>query len=707
MERFNLSYSKKNIPVPSKDEYKLLLTAKTNSLIKRMRWKALQFLGQLPPTDKETYGFRSRKCPPVVAQLTQFEEDLMNMIRNIEFRQVDNELQRKMREDIKMIKQSGKVIVPADKSTNLYKIEKNEYEQYVTNNITKEYKKSTDNKVNEINTEAYGIAHNLDLEDRMERLQQTESYITVKDHKDDFPANPKFRLINPSKTDVGRVSKLILDKINKELLAKIGVNQWKSTQAVINWFKRVPEKSRCSFIKFDVDNFYPSITLELFNKAIEFAKQHVDISNDDLAIITQARKTLLYHNGQPWTKKNDESDFDVPMGSYDGAELCELVGAFMLSEISEVIDKKDIGLYRDDGLGVMRGLGRPEIERRKKKIIQIFKKHKLDITVSTGMHSVDYLDVEFDLKNNVFKPYKKPNNEPLYVHKQSNHPPNVLKQIPKGIARRLSDISSSQEIFQQASPVYEEALRKSGYDEELQYCPERPPRRNRKRQIIWFNPPYSVNVTTNIGKEFLRLLRVHFHRQHAFRKIFNKNTVKLSYSCTKNISSIISGHNKRVTRQEPEEIPRECNCRNREDCPLGGKCLTGNIVYEATVTSQPDEVTKNYVGLCSTPFKDRLGVHKQHMRNRLHRTKCKLADYVWDLKDSGKTYKVEWKILKEVRGRLIGGACRLCTTEKLQILEYPNQDRLLNKHCIEKCRHGEKYLLKSVRTRNRGRDTVD
>ena len=129
------------------------------------------------------------------------------------------------------------------------------------------------------------------------------------------------------------------------------------------------------------------------------------------------------------------------MGSYDGAELCELVGAFMLSEISEVINKNDIGLYRDDGLGVMKRIGKPEIERRKKAIIQIFKRHKLNIMVETGLHVVDYLDVVFDLKNDLFKPYRKPDNEPLYVHKNSNHPPKVLKQIPKSIARRLSEIS--------------------------------------------------------------------------------------------------------------------------------------------------------------------------------------------------------------------------------------------------------------------------
>ena len=385
MERFNLNYSNKNIPIPNKEEYKLLLTAKTNSLIKRMRWKALEFLGQLPSTSKETYGFRSKNSPPVVAELSKFEEDLFNIVRNIEFRNIDNELQRKMRIDIKTIKQSGKVIVPADKSTNLYKIDKEDYERYLTNNITKEYRKTSTSKADEINKAAYNIAQNLNLVERMERLQQSEAYITVKDHKDDFPANPKFRLINPSKTDIGKVSKVILDRMNKEILEKIKVNQWKSSKAVINWFKEVKEKQRCTFIKFDVDNFYPSITLELFNKAIHFAKDHTNITEDELKTIMQARKTLLYHNGEPWTKKNDEADFDVPMGSYDGAELCELVGAFMLTELDGVINKADIGLYRDDGLGVMRQLGKPEIERRKKIIIQIFKQHKLGITVSAGM----------------------------------------------------------------------------------------------------------------------------------------------------------------------------------------------------------------------------------------------------------------------------------------------------------------------------------
>ena len=246
-------------------------------------------------------------------------------------------------------------------------------------------------------------------------------------------------------------------------------------------------------------------------------------------------------------------------------------------------------------------------------------------------------------------------------------------------------------------PVYEEALRNSGFNEKLSYSPEETQRpRRRRRTTIWYNPPYSANVKTNIGKEFLSLLRIHFHRQHAFYNIFNKYTVKISYSCSKNISSIISGQNKKIT-EKPSPVERECNCRNREQCPLENKCLTKNIVYEAKITSHPDETVKDYRGLCSTTFKDRLYVHNQHCNHREHMNKCELAKYVWQLKDSDKTYDISWKILKKVNGRLIGGSCRLCTTEKLLIIEHPDRDKLLNTHCIQKCIHGNKYMLDSMK----------
>ena len=78
----------------------------------------------------------------------------------------------------------------------------------------------------------------------------------------------------------------------------------------------------------------------------------------------QAKKTLLLHDGIPWVKRSGNEDFDMPMGSYDGAEVCELVGAFLLNNLSHVIDKTSVGLYRDDGLGVFKSHSSPETERK-------------------------------------------------------------------------------------------------------------------------------------------------------------------------------------------------------------------------------------------------------------------------------------------------------------------------------------------------------
>ena len=711
MDRFDLQYSEKNIPIPSKHDYKLQLISKTESLIKRMRWKALEFLGKLQSTGKETYGFRSRKCPPVVKELSKFEEDLLTMIGNIEFRVVNNDFQRKMKCDIQVIKECGKIIIPADKSSNSYEMEKEVYQKHLTDNITTAYKKTNQAKVKSIDVSNYKIAKKLGVDDRIEGLQNSEAYITVKDHKEDFPNNPKFRLINPSKTELGKISKRILDRINKEMLAAIQVNQWKNTKSVIEWFKSITSKNDCTFLKFDIDNFYPSITLDLFNKAIQHAKQYVDVSDDDLGIILQARKTLLFNDGEPWVKRTD--DFDVPMGSYDGAEVCELVGTFMLVQLFQVIDKKDIGLYRDDGLGIMRRLGGPEMERRKKKIIQFFKEQGLKITIQVNLHKVDYLDVEFNLKNNSFKPYRKPDNTPLYININSNHPPSVLRHIPQGIGKRLSEVSSNEEVFKQAVPIYEEALKTSGFHEKLSFINssegsnnQQGNNRNRRRKIIWYNPPYSMNVKTNIGKEFLKLIRTHFHNQHVFHKIFNKNTLKISYSSTKNISSIIASHNKALIRKaEPAEAP--CNCRNKNQCPLDGRCQVSNIVYESKVTSLPEGDEKFYLGICSTSFKDRLGTHHSSFNHRKYKTSTELSKYVWDLKDTNKGYNISWRLVKKVYGRPVRNFCKLCLTEKLFIIEYPNKDKLINSNCINKCRHESKYLLSNNSGRGRGNDTMD
>merc|ERR1712240_355341 len=209
------------------------------------------------------------------------------------------------------------------------------------------------------------------------------------------------------------------------------------------------------------------------------------------------------------------------------------------------------------------------------------------------MGSVDFLDVTFDLHSNSYRPFRKPNDTPCYIHVQSNHPKHIKKQIPEMIEKRLQSISSSRENFNNAIPAYNEALKNSGYKKDLRYEEQqdstnedtagpdqqeqqtRKRNRRRKRKVIWFNPPYNQLVTTSIGKKFLELIDTHFRsaRQDQLQKIFNRHTIKLSYSCAPNMKSIIKAHNNKVlgensqTRELTERI-HNCNCQDRRKCPI-------------------------------------------------------------------------------------------------------------------------------------------
>ena len=135
--------------------------------------------------------------------------------------------------------------------------------------------------------------------------------------------------------------------------------------------------------------------------------------------------------------------------------------------------------------------------------------------------------------------------------------------------------------------------------------PEEPNNENRKQRpkIIWFNPPQSKNITSNKGKIFFKLLHEHFQPSHSFHKIFNKKSVKISYSCMHSMSSIISAHNCSIFH--PPKTSFGCNCQNRSICPLQNKCFTPNIVYLADITNNVDHERRVYLGLSETPFKGR------------------------------------------------------------------------------------------------------
>ena len=105
------------------------------------------------------------------------------------------------------------------------------------------------------------------------------------------------------------------------------------------------------------------------------------------------------------------------MDSYDGAEVCELVGVFLLNTLSHVVDITSVDLYRDDGLGVFKSHSGPETERKWKEIMKTFNTYNLSITTETNIRVINILDITFDLINDIYEPYRKPNDNPVYINK--------------------------------------------------------------------------------------------------------------------------------------------------------------------------------------------------------------------------------------------------------------------------------------------------
>ena len=204
------------------------------------------------------------------------------------------------------------------------------------------------------------------------------------------------------------------------------------------------------------------------------------------------------------------------MGSYDGAESCELVGTYLLDNIKERFGNAcNFGLYRDDGLGVTKASPR-QAELIKKELCSIFAKYGLKITIEANKKVVNFLEVTLTLANGKYLPYNKPGNIPLYVNKKSNHPPRIIENIPKSISKRLSEISIDEDSFSKAAPLYQKALADSGY-----------------------NP--ASNLQPEHSKDQLQL--------HAESKK-------------------IDGYNKSTLRKTNAVPPKACNCRQPPYCPL-------------------------------------------------------------------------------------------------------------------------------------------
>ena len=682
------------------------LILQTENFIKRLRWKAFWFesSGKEPPNldannQNENYGFKSSNTPPQHPDLLKFEADMYEMISNVKFQNANSKFQSEMQNDLKKLKSGGKVVVEADKTSNLYQLDPEKYNRLLNDNITKDYKVAPNGTKEDINRRTNILARKLKIDDKMECYTEIPCFITLKDHKDNFTSNTKCRLINPAKSNLGSVSKKILEKLISAIKLETGDNLWKSTTEVLTWFKDLKDLKMARFLKFDIQEFYPSITADLLDSALKYASTIVHIPEDEKEIIKLSKESLLMNSNKCWVKKSD-TNFDVTMGSLDGAETSELIGLYLLSKIKKIIPQQYLGLYRDDGLAVINKTNGQRLDKIRKQLHSLFQKEGLKITVDLCQHSVDFLDVVLDLTDKSYRPYRKPNDTPLYINAESNHPPIILKNLPSMIESRLISISSNKTCLNEAKSDYEKALRDSGYNHTIDYKTPQPKKRkrSRKRNILWYNPPFSANVSTNIGRKFFALIDKHFPKNLPLHKIINRNTVKISYCCMPSLGRILKGHNKSVLEKQSEKNKapeKECNCRDASKCPLKGQCLAKCIVYQATVKTASDKES-TYIGLTENSFKTRWYNHRQSFKNPKHRLSTELSKLVWGLKEKSIEYSIDWKIITKSKKYKAGaGHCSLCLDEKLYILK---NSGTINKRSeiISKCRHSRKFLVRHI-----------
>ena len=145
----------------------------------------------------------------------------------------------------------------------------------------------------------------------------------------------------------------------------------------------------------------------------------------------------------------------------------------------------------------------------------------------------------------------------------------------------------------------------------------------------------------------VNLIKNHFTKTNKIHKIFNRNTVKISYSCMSNISSIISRYNKNLLN--PSVIENDCNCRIREVCPFQNQCLKPNIIYRADVHCEANKDYKFYFGVAQTPFKERFQNHNKDFNHKQYIKSKGLSKYIWLLKDSETPYTINWSIVAKVK----------------------------------------------------------
>ena len=300
------------------------------------------------------------------------------------------------------------------------RLSKEEYSNLLQNSITSKYKKTDKNNSIHINKEGIKHAKEASIINRIEINGRGNSFITLKDHNKNFLNRLTTRLLNTEKNENWQNKQTHITNINTTLSEKIKVNECKNTSSVINWFKKIPNKSLYKFLMFDIKDFFPSIKQKLLWEVKRFSKRYISMASKDIDTIFHAGKSLLYYNDDPWVKKGDRK-FDVEMGTMMG--------------------QNHVGWYTGDGLAILKNTSGPAAEKLKKKLQKNFKEKDREIIVQCNLKITNYLNITPNLNDGSYLPYRKLN----YIHVNSDHSPSIIKETPQ--LKKDFQLSRGQKIF--------------------------------------------------------------------------------------------------------------------------------------------------------------------------------------------------------------------------------------------------------------------
>ena len=234
MDQVNFDCSLKSIPIPSAKEYLSELIHSTAKFAANLSWKVYWFLNPLDFERKETYNFKTTEPAPNVIELKDFYDDLFDLVKNVKFRRTpESSFQSTLRRNMNRMNNDNSIYVAADKTNNYYRMSEEEYDELHLKNITNEYKKCNEAYIDRINQSDRILAEDLGIENRVYAYSTCESFVTIKDHKENYINNTKCRLISPAKSNMGKVSKIILSRIVSSLREKTSLIQWVNSSSTI------------------------------------------------------------------------------------------------------------------------------------------------------------------------------------------------------------------------------------------------------------------------------------------------------------------------------------------------------------------------------------------------------------------------------------------------------------------------------------------